>query len=301
MTDEGSQAAEFCAPEDVRQRSHELFDAARAIVTSRFAEARVDPDGSLRVTVIDLTDKDARAIADAAQRLGIGGWARVERADSSALSTWERLRQDLLRLENARPRVLEEYPTPAPGYRRPPVEIQLAPGATAVAANLHAAYGTFVSLRLGALSYPAQPARRSAEQATDEPSLEPADPREMQILLDGPLSVRTGDIVMHGVLLRNLSDRTLSVSTNGNLTAAVTHPQTGMTVGGFTGAQNLPLVIFTVAPAETVRIPLLVGTASYLPELGYSVPAASWNLTAVVQLGDGRRVLIPTLPFTVTQ
>lgn len=79
---------------------------------------------------------------------------RLERADPAALEGWERLRHDLLRLQDVQPGVLEQYPTPDPGYRRPPVCINLAPGAESTAADLHARYGGFVALRVGALSYP---------------------------------------------------------------------------------------------------------------------------------------------------
>ena len=68
--------------------------------------------------------------------------------------------------------------------------------------------------------------------------------------------------------------------TNGQLTANIADPNTGRAVGGYTGAQILPLIPFTAAPGDTVRIPLLVGTASYDPALGYAVPAGRWALFA---------------------
>jgi hypothetical protein len=45
--------------------------------------------------------------------------------------------------------------------------------------------------------------------------------------------------------------------------------------GGFSGFQTLPLVVFRVAPGQTGRVPLLIGTASFTPRLGYAVPAVS--------------------------
>ena len=79
------------APDDVERHAHDLFDQARALTGDRFAEARFDPDRGLRVTIIDLNDEDTTAITDAAQRLGIAGWVRIEHADPAALATWERL------------------------------------------------------------------------------------------------------------------------------------------------------------------------------------------------------------------
>jgi hypothetical protein len=38
----------------------------------------------------------------------------------------------------------------------------------------------------------------------------------------------------------------------------------------------MPMIMFRVAPGTTERIPLLIGTASFQPELGYTVPPGSW-------------------------
>jgi len=57
--------------------------------------------------------------------------------------------------------------------------------------------------------------------------------------------------------------------------AVVADPQTGEAVGGFSGAQHLPLIIFRVAPGESGRVPLLIGTASFTPRLGYTAHPGS--------------------------
>jgi hypothetical protein len=74
--------------------------------------------------------------------------------------------------------------------------------------------------------------------------------------------------------VRNLSGRVLPVATNGSLTAVV-DPKAGQVVGGFAEAQHMPLIMFRVAPGAAERTPLLIGTASFRPELGYTVPPGS--------------------------
>lgn len=291
------------APRIVEEHSVELFDAARSILGDRLAECRHDPDRGARITVVDLSDDDIAVLQSTAARLGISEWTRIERADPAALSAWERLRHDLIKLRDQRPHVLQMYPTPEPGYQRPPVHIHLdASGpAVAAAAELHDRYGDFLSLHVGALPYPPDPSQfRTPRLRTTEPRRGLVEPEEMLLELDGPLSIRSGQTATHALVLRNTSDRPITVDTNGNLTAVIIDPATGTTVGGFTGAQHQPLIRFTANPGQTVHIPLLVGTASFTPDLGYTIPAGSWQLTAPMDLEDGRHLVTPPLEFTVT-
>ncbi|NYJ75874.1 hypothetical protein [Allobranchiibius huperziae] len=288
------------APEDVDHQAYEFFDEARLLVGDRFAEARFDPDRGLRVTIIDLTDQDTASISNAAAQLGILHWVRIEHADPAALATWERLRHDLLRLQSAEPRQLMGYPTPDPGYRRPPVDIDLTADAQATAADLHQTYGDFVALHVGALPYPPEPPSASTRRTAGPPDeREPANPAEMHIALESPLTIRSGQTRMHGLLLTNLGTEDIHVPTNGNLTASIVD-DAGTVVGGYSGPEPAPLMVYTAGPSETVRIPLLVGTASYRPELGYAIPPGTWHLTAPLNLDDGRRLTTPALELTIT-
>jgi hypothetical protein len=64
----------------------------------------------------------------------------------------------------------------------------------------------------------------------------------------------------------------------------------------------MPLVVFQVEPGTTERIPLLIGTDSITPRLGYSIPAGNWGLQVALALGR-RDALIrrtPILPLTIT-
>jgi hypothetical protein len=175
------------------------------------------------------------------------------------------------------PGVLLKYPTleldPGRVPPVPPFRIGLAPWAVTPAAELHRQFGDDVELTVGALPYPpgAQPRPRPA--TTSLPG--PLDSRENTVELDGPAVVRSGHTLRHRLLVRNLSGCELQIATNGQVTAAVVDPQTGEVVGGFSGSLTWPLVIFRVAAGATEPIPLLIGTASYTPRLGYAVPAGN--------------------------
>jgi hypothetical protein len=115
--------------------------------------------------------------------------------------------------------------------------------------------------------------------------------------------VRSGHTLRHPLLVHNLSGRELQIATNGQVTAVVVDPQTGEVVGGFSGAQPAPLIIFRVAAGATEPIPLLIGTASIAPRLGYVVPAGEWGIQATLELGpdrDSPRRRTPILPLTIT-
>ena len=116
--------------------------------------------------------------------------------------------------------------------------------------------------------------------------------------------VGSGHNLLHGLLLRNITGRELQLATNGQVTAAVVDPHTGEVVGGFSGLENRPLIMFTVAPGQTGRIPLLIGTASCTPRLGYAIPPGDWGIYATLTLGsplrDSPRRRTPVLPVTIT-
>ena len=97
-----------------------------------------------------------------------------------------------------------------------------------------------------------------------------------------------------------MGDHELTIKTNGHFTAMVFDTRTGDVVGGYWGAQRIPLITFAVFPGDHTTIPLLVGTVSFVPELGYTVPAGLWAMATDLHLGDGRVVRSPSLPLTIT-
>jgi hypothetical protein len=221
------------------------------------------------------------------------------------MSTWDELRPVLRALGAQRPRALTTYPDPESGMgKRPPFRIELAPWASESAAELHRQFGDDVKLTVGVLPYP--PGRSAPPAAPDATGPEPPllDPYQVTATLDGPAVIRSGHTLTHGLLLGNLTGSELRLPTNGELSATVIDPETGAPVGGFVGWQTQPLVIFRAAPGETVRVPLLIGTASYTLRLGYAIPPGDWQVQARVTLGphpgDSPVRLTPRLPLTVT-
>jgi hypothetical protein len=180
--------------------------------------------------------------------------------------------------------------------------IQLAPWAVAAAEDLHRQFGDDVDMTVGALPYP--PGRRPRRLPPAGPPADLLDPREIAAGLDGAATVRSGHTLRHGLLLRNLTGGDLQIATNGHLTSVIVDPATGEMAGGFAGAQQQPLIIFRIAPGRTQRVPLLTGTASFTPRLGYAVPAGHWGIQATLTLGTGPRGSprrrTPVLPLTIT-
>ncbi len=124
----------------------------------------------------------------------------------------------------------------------------------------------------------------------------------MTVTLDEIALVSSGHTLhRHLTVHNNLIGRELLL-TNGQGTAVVIDPQNGETVGGFSGAQTLSLKMFRVSPGGSTRIPLLIGTASSRPQLGYAIPPGEWGIQATLTLGshssESRR-RTPILPLTV--
>lgn len=225
-------------------------------------------------------------------------------ADNLATVTvWDDLKVVLAQLRDQEPGTLTQFPMPEVDEgRQPPFTIHLAPWATETAEQLHQQFGDYVDLTVGALPYPAS--RQPRRTPTTGPPPELLDPQQIVAELDGPATVRSGQTLQHGLLLHNLTSQELQIATNGQVTAAVVDPRTGEVVGGFSGFQTLPLIVFRVAPGQTGRIPLLIATASFTPRLGYTVPAGQWGIQATLTLGpdprDSPRRRIPVLPLTIT-
>jgi hypothetical protein len=219
-------------------------------------------------------------------------------------TAWEELKPVLARLHSRQPGSLMSYPSLESDLSRmPPFKIHLAAWAADAAEKLHRQFGNDVELTVGALPYPPG----SRQHARSRPAQLPPpllDRREVAAELDGPAVVSTGHTLRHGLMLRNLTRDELQVATNGHVTASVVDSQTGKSVGGFSGWQAAPLIFFRVAPGESQRIPLLIGTASFRPELGYTVPAGEWGIQVTLTLGphprDSPRRRTPILPLTIT-
>jgi hypothetical protein len=214
------------------------------------------------------------------------------------MATWDDLKVALIRLREDDPGALAGYPDPRVDHdRHPPFGIDLAAWATEVAADLHSRFGRDVELVVGALDYPSCTLRHPRRQ---RPTVAASDSLGLTARLDGPLAIRSGHSERHGLLIHNAGRQDIGIVTNGHLTADVVDPETGLVIGGFTGAQRLPRVVFPIQPGATERIPLLVGTASFVPALGYAVPVGEWALQVTLGTDDCRSSRTASLPFTVT-
>jgi len=206
---------------------------------------------------------------------------------------WQKV---LGRLNEEQPEVL--VVTPGPGSE-PPFSVTLAAWGAGAAAELHERFGEDVRLTVGFLPYP--PGRETERPvATPLDDAAPLDSGVASVELDGPAAVRSGHALTHGLLVANRSGAELTVATNGVITASVVDPGSGEVVGGYAGWQTAPLITFAAGPGETVRIPLLIGTASVTPRLGYTVPPGTWGLRAALDLRDGGRMRTPVLPLQIT-
>jgi hypothetical protein len=219
------------------------------------------------------------------------------------MAVWDELKVVLARLRDQQPGTLMQYPMPEVDEgRQPPFAIGLVPWAAATAEELHQQFGDDIELTVGALPYP--PGRPPPRPPAAGPLPDLLDPHEIAAELAGPAVVSSGHTLQHGLLLRNRTGGELQIATNGGVTAVVVDPRTGEVVGGFAGPQTLPLIIFRVAPGQTERVPLLIGTASCTPRLGYTIPPGDWGIQATLTLGsplrDSPRRRTPVLPLTIT-
>jgi hypothetical protein len=152
------------------------------------------------------------------------------------------------------------------------VNVRLRADGEGVAAKLQERYGDAVDLTVGFLHFPECALSHSlvflANKAYPPPSPLLA---ELHVSMNEALEVKSGASLRSSIRLANDGDVEVVVQTNGRLTAPVVDPKTNETVGGYSGAQSMSLVPFLAPAGGSVEIPLLVGTASTVPRLGYAV------------------------------
>ena len=178
-----------------------------------------------------------------------------------------------------------------------PWRVSLAAWAVDIADTIHSLFGSFVNVEVGFLSFPNRGRTRRAEMPGRPPTL---SSNEIDVRLDHPCKVASGHDLRAMVLVHNRGLESIDVRTNGHLTATVLDVTSGEVVGGYAGAQTLPLVMFHAAPGEVVEIPVLIGTASLEPSLGYAVPPGEWQLDVVLDIDQRGRYRSMPLPMSVT-
>ncbi|MFI5714063.1 hypothetical protein [Kribbella sp. NPDC051620] len=212
------------------------------------------------------------------------------------MAGWESLRVDLRRLYAESPDALVGWPDPESERSEQRIHVELAAWATGIAATLHAKYGEFVELRVGAMTFPAGELWMGARQY-DLRGV-PAESAGLEVESPSPLAVRTGRYATRDVLVTNRSAYRQVLSTNGELSSAVTD-SSGKVVGRYVGPHSLALIGFEVEPDQTRSVPVLIGTASVVPDLAYAVPPGQWELVIELQVGSSLLLSAP-LDLTVT-
>jgi len=188
------------------------------------------------------------------------------------------------------------------------VKVTLAPDQEDFAARLTQDYGDAVDIMVGRFHFPdggPDPIySRLTGSALTRPapviSVAPELPSYLHVTLEGEARVVSGQTARAALRVRNTGPDDVVLTTNGMVTASVVDPVTRQVVGGFHGAQSAPLVTFSLVAAGTVTVPMLIGTTSSKPELGYAVPPGAWALVVTLHFeGVGSRST-PPLALTIT-
>ena len=192
------------------------------------------------------------------------------------MTVWDELKVVLLELEGSGTLVV--YPDPrVDDNRQPPFQIHLQPGPRTWPS--HCTVDSVTMWSWSSASFDTRSASRRGSTRVREMTIPDMDPTLMTVELDAPIVVASGHTVRGALRVHNLSADTIVVCTNGHVTAQVLDPDTRAVVGCFAGGQILPGIYFRAAPGETVVVPVLVGTASFSPDLGYVVPAGGMGNT----------------------
>jgi hypothetical protein len=181
------------------------------------------------------------------------------------------------------------------------LNIQVQPDQERLAATLLDSFGDAVKLRVGMLSYPMPTEPNDVEprpNVADSPVPLITD-EDIDVKLSEPLVVMSGQTGHGALVFLNRSPNEVVLDTNGWLTARVVDPHSGEVVGGFVGAQTMMLVRFSMAPGETVAVPVAVGTASFRARLGYLVPPGQWMIDVTLKVKDVGDRRIPLQPMTI--
>lgn len=198
------------------------------------------------------------------------------------------------------------------------VQATLAADQEPLAAELHARFGSAVSLTLGAFPYPRdRPAtwqeQRVAtlqQQRSRQPIVLPEEiivpGLELRLELLTP-QVRSGADGAGRLWLTNAGRSPLGFLTGPTVPAETIDPESGETVGRWVGSMTAVGRRIDLAAGDRTDIRVLVATTSIRPELGYSLPPGEY--LARVQLpvnhfegarGPNRRVVtVPPAPFTI--
>lgn len=213
------------------------------------------------------------------------------------MSTWRRLQVQLRAWLDQESGPLFSFPDPRNDDQTPPFHIGLWAWATDAAEALHTQFGAEVVLTVGLLSYPG---RELPEYRKRGAAWRPTPTPESGLRVEevSPLTVASGHTVNVPVWVINTSSARQVLETNGSLQSRVLDTS-GTPVGCADGAQTAPGVSFPIEPGERVQVPVVIGTASFEPALGYAIPPGSW--TVEIHLPTAGQLAFAHLPLTITE
>jgi hypothetical protein len=282
---------------------HSKFRADLAVVrryaeshTDDYVEVRFENDPTIRLIVLMVGDHISeheaalRGLVDHPNQLEV-------RPTPYSRVLLEGIRREVREMVADRPGSFMQL-----GIGKGRVDVQLAADQINLAAQLHDRFADAVELRVGVFPYP--PATKTVDSAKDStlasrPTLPLLPEEEFDVSLESEIVVGSGRTTHGALLIHNRGRAEVVIDTNGGVTARVVDPQSGNGVGGFFGAQAAPLFKYTMPPAGTVSIPLLVGTASSVRTLGYAVPPGQWAIEVPIHIAGRGQFRTPLLPLLI--
>jgi hypothetical protein len=181
------------------------------------------------------------------------------------------------------------------------VKISLRADRQTLAQDLLDTYGDAVQLTVGFLGYP-DPNWLDPDVPTSgraAPQRPPLLPDEIHVSIDEGLTVKSGEHLRSVVHIHNTGFAEMVVLTNGAVTAYIVDPQSEVVVGAFEFAQTMPGIEFRIPPDRVIDVPLLIGTASSDPLLGYATPPGRWAIEIPVNVENRGIFRTPPLPIDV--
>ncbi len=214
-------------------------------------------------------------------------------------SQLEEIRRELKATAKNRPEAFMQW-----GIGHGRVNVQLAADQEGLAATFHRRHGDAVELRVGVFPYPPVldvDRREKGSAVGARPQLPLLPSEEFEVSLEGDIVISSGATARGVLRIQNRGSAEAVIETNGGVTARVVDPQTNRGVGGYVGAQALPLIKYRIPPDGTVSIPLLVGTASSVRSLGYAIPPGSWAIEVPLQIEGRGKFKTSLLPILIQQ
>ncbi len=111
--------------------------------------------------------------------------------------------------------------------------------------------------------------------------------------------MQTGQSVRGSLRIHKLGEHTVTWHNNRNLTVVIVDPDQGDVVGSFSGMQHFRGYRFEILLGAPQSVPLLMGTASLVAQLGYAISPGDWAFRAPLNVEDGRELWTPALEFAV--